>query len=380
MRMTGSWTRKARLIAALGSAAMAAVATCSGVNAQSVAFIEQVGDYNQTSIDQSGATGSTALAQTKGSENLLDLTQSGRDNRAVVSVTGNRSGRGDAPGGTGRTMAFAPKTLSPYVIGSENKQNKSNNGQGDPCGEGKGQGTGNPCNGNNGNDGANGNAGHKDAALTTSTLTPLANLESGVIRQSGERNLAGVLIKGDSNDFHVSQLGNDNKAAQAISGSSNQAAIVQCTPDGALGSDNRAVQVQRGSSNSAYAHQAGSHNVAALVQAGGLGASPTTAEAALAGAGGLVGVAGSANYTQSAEAVLASYSARGEGTGNSITLQQNGDNNIALLGQFGNDNSIALRQPGDAYASITQFGNGRSIGIEQQAGTNGVSPITVTQY
>ncbi len=379
MRMTGSWMRKARLMAALGSAAMAAAAACSGASAQSVAFIEQIGDYNQTNIDQSRATGSTAVVQAKGSNTLLDLTQVGRDNRAVVSVTGNRNGRGDAPGGTGRTMAFAPKTLSPYVIASESKQNRSNNGQGDPCGSGQGQGTGNPCNSNNGNDGANGNAGHKDAAQSF-TLTPLANLESGVIRQSGERNLAGVLIKGDSNDFHVSQFGNDNKAAQALSGSLNQAAIVQGTPDGPTGNGNKAVQVQRGSSNSAYAHQAGSNNVAALVQAGGLGASPTTAEAALTGAGGLAAVAGSANYTQSAEAVLASYNARGDGTGNSITLQQKGDNSVALLGQFGNDNSIALRQPGDAYASITQFGNGHSIGIEQQAGTNGVSPITVTQY
>ena len=380
MRMTGNWTRKARLIAALGSAAMAAAAACSGASAQSVAFIEQVGDYNQTSIDQSGATGSTALARTKGSENLLDLTQGGRDNRAIVSVTGNRNGRGDAPGGTGRTMAFAPKTLSPYVIASESKQTHSNNGQGDPCGDGQGQGTGNPCNGNNGNDGGNGNAGHKDAALTTSTLTPLSNLESGVIRQAGERNLAGVLIKGDSNDFHVSQLGNDNKAGQALSGSFNQAAIVQGTPDGAKGSGNKAVQVQLGSSNSAYAHQSGNSNVAVQVQAGGLGTSPTVAEAALTGAGGLASSAGSSNYVQSAEAVLANYNARGEGTGNSITLQQNGDKNTALLAQFGNDNSIALRQPGNAYASITQFGNGHAIGIEQQAGTNGVSPITVTQY
>lgn len=380
MRMTGSCTRKARLIAALGSAAMAAVAACSGANAQSVAFIEQVGDYNQTSINQSGATGSTALAQTKGSENLLDLTQSGRDNRAVVSVTGNRSGRGDAPGGTGRTMAFAPKTLSPYVIGSESKQNKSNNGQGNPCGEGNGQGTGNPCNGNNGNDGANGNAGHKDAALTTSTLAPLANLESGVIRQSGERNLAGVLIKGDSNDFHVSQLGNDNKAAQAVSGAFNQAAIVQGTPNGAPGSGNSAVQVQYGGFNSAYAHQAGNNNIAVQVQAGNGGTTEAWAETALASAGTFATAAGNGNYTQSAEAVLASYSARGNGTGNSITLQQNGDNNTALLGQFGDNNSIALRQPGNATAAITQIGSNHSIGIEQQAGTNGVSAISVTQY
>lgn len=377
MQMTGNWTCKARLIAALGSAAVAAAAACSGASAQSVAFIEQVGDYNQTSIDQSGATGSTALAQAKGSENLLDLTQGGRDNRAVVSVTGNRNGRGNAPGGTGRTMAFAPQTLKTFSVSNGNS---GNNGQGNPCGGGNGNGTGNPCNGNNGNSNGNGNAGGNNNAAPSSALTPLANLESGVIRQSGERNLAGVLIKGESNDFHVSQFGNDNKAAQALSGSFNQAAIVQGTPDGPTGSGNKAVQVQHGGSNSAYAHQAGNSNVAVQVQAGGIGATPAWAETTLTSAGTLAGAAGNANYTQSAEAVLASYNARGAGTGNSITLQQNGDGNTALLGQFGNDNSIALRQPGNAYAAVTQIGNGHSVGIEQQAGTNGVSPISVTQY
>lgn len=381
MRMTGNWTRKARLIAALGSAAMAAAAACSGASAQSIAFIEQVGNSNQASIDQSGSTGSTALAQFKGSENLLDMTQSGRDNRAVVSVAGSRNGRGDALGGTGRTMAFAPQTLKAYSASNGNGGSNGNNGQGDPCGGGNGNGAGNPCNGNNGNSNGNGNAGgSSNAPAQTFTLTPLAGLESGVIRQSGQRNLAGVLIDGDSNDFHVSQLGNDNKAAQALSGSYNQAAIVQGTPNGATGNGNKAVQAQLGVGNSAYAHQAGSNNVAVQVQAGSLGATATTAEAALTGAGTLAGAAGNANYAQSAEAVLASYNARGEGTGNSITLQQNGDNNTAVLGQFGDNNNIALRQPGNAYAAVTQFGSGHTIGIEQQAGTNGVSPISVTQY
>lgn len=382
MRMTGSWTRKARLIATLGSAAMAAAAACSGASAQSVAFIEQIGDYNQTSIDQNGATGSTAIARAKGAENLLDLTQAGRDNRAVVSVTGNRNGRGDAPGGTGRTMAFAPKDLTVLAKGqfrATNPKYHTNSGQGDPCGGGQGQGAGNPCNSNNGTDTDNGNAGLK-ALPSTATLTPLANLESGVIRQSGERNLAGVLISGDSNDFHVSQLGNGNKAAQALSGALNQAAIVQGTPDGATGSGNSAVQIQLGTGNSAYAHQAGNNNIAVQAQAGNGGATEAWAETALTSAGTLAGAAGNANYAQSAEAVLASYNARGNGSGNSITLQQNGDNNTALLGQFGDNNSIALRQPGNASAAIMQFGNNHAIGIEQQAGTNGVSAISVTQY
>lgn len=378
MRMTGSWTRDARLIAALGSVAMAAAAACSGANAQSVAFIEQVGDYNQTSIDQSNATGSAASTRTKGSANLLDITQSGRDNGVIVSVTGNRNGQGDVLGGSGRTMAFEPKKLTGLAKG-EFKVRHANNGQGDPCGSGNGQGVGNPCKSNNGNDGANGNAGLK-AHPSAVTLTPLANLESGVIRQSGERNLAGVLIKGDSNDFHVSQLGNDNKAAQALSGSFNQAAIVQGTPGGPTGNSNSAVQMQRGTGNSAYAHQAGNSNLAVQVQAGNGGTFEAWATAELATAGTLAGVAGNANYTQSAEAVLASYNARGDGTGNSITLQQNGDNNIALLGQFGDNNSIALRQPGNASAAIMQIGNNHAIGIEQQAGTNGVSAISVTQY
>lgn len=381
MRMTGSWTRKARLIAALGSAAMAAAAACSAANAQSVAFIEQVGDHNQASIDQSGDTGATAATQFKGSDNLLEVTQSGLGNRAIVSVAGNRNGRGDAPGGTGRAMAFAPQTLKTYNVSNGNSGTNGNNGQGNPCGGGQGQGAGNPCNGNNGNGNSNGNAGGSNNAPAQSfTLTPLAGLESGAIRQSGERNLAGVLIKGDSNDFHVSQLGNDNKAAQALSGSFNQAAIVQGTPDGATGNTNKAVQAQRGSSNSAYAHQAGNNNVAVQVQAGNGGATEAWAETALTTAGTLAGIAGNANYGQSAEAVLASYNARGDGTGNSITLQQKGDNNTALLGQFGDNNSIALRQPGDAYAAITQIGNNHAIGIEQQAGTKGVTPITVTQY
>ena len=68
MRMTGNWTRKARLIAALGSAAMAAAAACSGAHAQSVAFIEQVGDRNETSITQRGENNSAAVT-IKGSDN-----------------------------------------------------------------------------------------------------------------------------------------------------------------------------------------------------------------------------------------------------------------------------------------------------------------------
>ena len=68
MRMTGSWTRKARLIAALGSAAMAAMAACSGASAQSVAFIEQVGDRNETSITQRGENNSAGVT-IKGSDN-----------------------------------------------------------------------------------------------------------------------------------------------------------------------------------------------------------------------------------------------------------------------------------------------------------------------
>ncbi|WP_193742866.1 hypothetical protein [Sphingobium bisphenolivorans] len=374
--MTGNWTRKARTVAALGLAALTAGTAFSGASAQSIAFIEQVGDNNQTSIDQSGSTGSTASVQFKGSANLLDITQTGRDNRASISVIGSRNGRGDAPGGTGRSMAFSPRTLSVYGVSNGNSSNNNgNSGQGNPCGGGNGNGIGNPCNGNNGNNNANGNAGNNNAALT-----PLAGLESGVIRQSGQRNLAGVLIKGDSNDFHVSQLGNDNKVAQALSGSFNQAAIVQGTPDGATGSRNSAVQAQSGVGNTAYAHQAGNNNVAVQVQAGSIGATQPWAEAALTQAGTLAGAAGSASYAQSAEAVLASYSARGNGTGNSITLQQNGDNNTAVLGQFGNDNSIALRQPGNAYAAVTQMGDGHAIGIDQRAGTNGVSPISVTQY
>jgi trimeric autotransporter adhesin len=381
MRMTGNWTRKARAVAALSLPALAAATAGSGASAQSVAFIEQVGDNNQASIDQSDGTGSTASAQFKGSANLLDVSQGGRDNGAVVSVTGSRNGRGDVVGGTGRSMAFATRTLTAYGVSHGNSGNNGNNGQGNPCGGGNGNGTGNPCNGNNGNSNGNGNAGdNNNAAPLTFTLTPLAGLESGVIRQQGQRNLAGVLIAGDSNDFHVSQLGNDNKAAQALSGSFNQAAIVQGTPDGPTGNGNAAVQAQRGVGNSAYAHQAGNNNIAVEVQAGSTGATKPWAEAALATAGTLAGAAGNASYAQSAEAVLASYSARGDGTGNSITLQQNGDNNTALLGQFGNDNSIALRQPGNAYAAVTQLGDNHSIGIDQRAGTNGVSPITVTQY
>jgi hypothetical protein len=183
-------------------------------------------------------------------------------------------------------------------------------------------------------------------------------LESGTIHQSGPGNRAVVAIEGDSNQFHVTQSGDGNAAIQLVRGNDNQSGLVQAGD----ASSNVARQVQLGSGNVSILTQTGAGNAATLIQA-------PEAEAALLSSAAASGEA----------ALMAAFAGAGAigADGNSILLDQNGGGNEANLVQSGSDHQIALRQQGNAQISITQYGTGRSVAVDQPAGSQG---IQITQY
>ena len=148
MRMTGIWTHKARLIAALGSASVAAAAACSGASAQSVAFIEQIGDRNETSI-----------------------TQRGENNSAAVAIKGSDNGTGVVSSQTRSLVAYNRQALFGFTLPITSPR----------------------------------------SGPATNTLTT-PELESGVVNQNGKGNAARLNIFGDQNQYHVTQNGNYNAA------------------------------------------------------------------------------------------------------------------------------------------------------------------------
>ena len=188
----------------------------------------------------------------------------------------------------------------------------------------------------------------------------MPGLASGVVSQEGRGNLARVDIRGERNDFHVSQRGDRNIASQVVVGSGNSVAVEQGLSGG--DSDNLSSQVQVGFNNVLRTRQQGSGNVAVQAQV------PTEEAALLAFAGG-------ANAAAMENSLLGALA--GGADSNRILLEQNGDGNEAYLAQVGFANDIALRQQGGSEISIMQFGSGHSIGIEQPAGQRGVQ---ILQY
>lgn len=180
--------------------------------------------------------------------------------------------------------------------------------------------------------------------VSASPLT-MSALPSGVVSQTGDRNVASVDVAGDSNRFHVAQTGSGHLSLQTVQGSGNVVAAEQGQARGDLG--NTSIQTQNGFGNVMRLQQFGSANTAVQTQG-------VSAEAALIAGSGLI---------------------NGVVFNNNMLLQQNGSANEAYLAQVGAGNSVALRQQGGSQISVTQLGNGHSLAVEQPYGQRGVQII-----
>ncbi|MCW1431593.1 hypothetical protein [Novosphingobium sp. JCM 18896] len=214
-------------------------ASCVGT--ANVACIAQIGDGNNTSIDQSNADGS----------------------KAQVYIQGNNNGTGTiATIGNGAPVQLFKETVVVVPAASAPGKSDGHSQDGD-----KGQGDQHHQSDGKGN--------NKDAGATTTqlVLTPAdrpitlpTNLPSGTITQRGSRNSAEVaILDGDDNDFYISQTGGNNQAYQRITGDRNLAVIIQ---QGELGARNSASEIQSGANNIAYVKQTGGGNTANLSQDG----------------------------------------------------------------------------------------------------------------
>lgn len=244
-----------------------------------------------------------------------------------------------------RTHAAPLSTLlAALLLGTATAPALADNGNvppGDPCGDGPGQGTGNPCNGNNGNIGAQGNAGNGQAPFEPIELPAFEN--RGVfVTQIGETNRAEVDQQSGSSYARVVQDGAENrvKLAQGAGG----------THYASIGQD--------GESNVLDAAQDGSgQTVLLLAQQGNLN------EALV-------------RQTDNG-AVYSAAAVRQDGEGNRLMLVQNGSDNQARLTQEGDNNEMTATQLGDGNRlEWSQLGSGLpNLQVVQQ----GSGTLQVTQ-
>jgi hypothetical protein len=212
---------------------------------------------------------------------------------------------------------------------------------GDPCGDGPGQGTGNPCNGNNGNEGEQGNAGSGGTGGFEPIALPDAEERGVFITQVGQTNRA-----------EVRQASGNSYARTAQTGAENAIVLVQ----GASGRHYASV-AQDGDNNTLDGGQDGSgQNVLLLAQQGD-------------GNGAIIRQNDNgSSYT--AAAVLQS------GNGNEILLVQDGSDNQARLTQDGDDNTMTATQLNSGNRlEWSQTGDGLAdLGVVQEG--NGSLQIT----
>ncbi len=227
-------------------------------------------------------------------------------------------------------LAFAALALPAAAHAGTNKETP-----GAPCVPGGGQGTGNPCNGNNGNPSPEGNAKEK---VTRDTNPPRFTIVRGAgsgafIEQVGDANRATISQKRNTQYARIDQDGDRNKATAAQSGTGAHYAKID-----QAGDDNTVTLNQSGSgAQVAYLTQDGLNNAMTVTQNGGL----TTS-----------GVA-----------------AMQIGDRNAMSLTQNGENNMARLTQNGSDNAMTAVQNGNNQLTWTQTGVGLSdLQINQPAG------------
>lgn len=200
-----------------------------------------------------------------------------------------------------------------------------------------------------------------NSAPNASPAAPIAvpSMLSGTVTQIGNGNRAQLLVRGDDNQFLISQDGDGNDAVQVVVGDRNEVSAVQSGVAGL----NFSTQIIVGADSVNHIAQAGGNNLAVAQQV-------PTAELALLGL----------DLERDGPSLLAAIGMGGTGSGadgNSILLEQNGGGNEAVLTQIGFDHGIALRQQGNAQIGITQLGFGKYVGIEQSAGSTGVQ---ILQY
>lgn len=202
---------------------------------------------------------------------------------------------------------------------------------GDPCGDGNGQGTGNPCNGNNGNIGANGNSGRSGG--TIDEIPKPDGFDSGAyIVQVGATNVARIDQSQSKHYARIVQEGEDNKATANQTGTG-----VQFTELSQDGNENEAEVIQQGDGeNVLYMSQKGNLNYAKI--------------------------------NQSEDGV----------TYNAAVVSQNGNGNDLFLTQDGSDNQASLTQDGDSNTmTATQLGDTNRLSWNQQG--QGLSDLLIEQ-
>lgn len=198
---------------------------------------------------------------------------------------------------------------------------------GKPCEPGGGQGTGNPCNGNNGNPSPEGNV-NKERVVIDKKPDPF------------------TIVRGSGSGAFITQIGEDNAAAIAQSRNTQYARIDQD------GSRNTASAAQiGGGAHYALVGQTGADNLATLIQSG---AGAQVAYLTQDGASNLMTV------TQNGGLLTSGVEALQMGDRNTMSLTQNGENNMARLTQNGTDSAMTAVQNGNNQLTWTQTGTGLS--------------------
>lgn len=206
---------------------------------------------------------------------------------------------------------------------------------GAPCEPGGGVGTGNPCDGNQGNPSPEGNAGEKvkyDKKPDPFTIVR-GEGRGAFITQIGDANRASIAQSRNTQYARIDQRGDGNTASAAQSGSGAHYALIEQRQDG-----NAATLTQSGvGTQIAYLTQDGIANAMSVTQNGGL-------------------------TTSGVEALQL-------GDRNTMSLTQNGENNMARLEQNGSDSAMTATQNGNNQLTWIQTGTGLSdLQITQPAG------------
>jgi hypothetical protein len=225
-----------------------------------------------------------------------------------------------------RALAVVGASLVALMLAPAAQAGTDKETPGKPCVPGGGQGTGNPCNGNNGNPSPEGNAKEK---VVRDTNPPRFTIVRGAgrgafIDQIGTANSATITQTRNTQYARIAQTGDRNTASANQSGTgAHYGAIVQD------GTDNTAALTQSGAgAQVAYLTQDGVANQMAVTQNGGL-------------------------TTSGVEALQL-------GDRNTMSLTQNGENNMARLTQNGSDSTMTAVQNGNNQLTWTQTGVGLS--------------------
>lgn len=215
---------------------------------------------------------------------------------------------------------------------------------GAPCTPGGGQGTGNPCNGNNGNPSPEGNARGKvviDRDPPPFTIARPGSDRGAFIDQIGDGNTATIAQSSNQQYARIDQTGDGNRATLAQQGTgAHYARATQSGDANSLTLDQSGAGAQV-----AFATQTGDRNAMRLTQNGG-------------------SASGGIEATQLGDDNRMALTQ--EGDANQARLVQNGSGNAMTAIQNGNNNQLAWTQNGSNLSdlAITQSG-GQAIQITQ---------------